>query len=255
MSDELNYKNPQDPNEVIEQLTKRLSKLEEKESERKNKKAEKKAKEEAKAAEKAAKKAAVAANFNYDHFDTPSEPRKAFATYMRNQNKMYVNAVNVIDRKAAIMIRVNSTIISAIVIFFRNIQELPGGTVLGLVFVFFSFISLMSAINASRPHVFHIFRNFRKQVLIKHDKLEENMFALGVNGDVTLEEYEAAYNKIVNSQSLQIGNQVRTMYLFEKRQRDSFYHIELAYIAFMIGFTIVVAAFVIGNLNGLINFI
>ena len=40
-------------------------------------------------------------------FDTKKEPRKALQTFLRNQNKLNVNAINVIDRKAAIMIRVS----------------------------------------------------------------------------------------------------------------------------------------------------
>ena len=49
---------------------------------------------------------------DYKLYKTDKEPRKAFATYMRNQNKMYVNSFNMIDRKAAKMVRLNATIIS-----------------------------------------------------------------------------------------------------------------------------------------------
>jgi len=182
---------------------------------------------------------------------TKREPRKAFSTFMRNQNKFYVNSFNVIDRKAAIMIRVNSTIISAIVLFFQYVQDIQYGTFIGLVMVFFSFVSMMAAIDASRPHVFSLFKRFKTKIAEKHPNLEQHLFAVGMHHKTSIEDYEEAYNKIVNSQELQIGNQIRAMFGFEKQTHHSFHQIELAYIAFMIGFSIVVLTFIIGVVQGL----
>ncbi len=175
---------------------------------------------------------------------TKKEPRKSFATFMRNQNKVYVNSFNMIDRKAAIMIRVNAAIISAIVIFFDTVQHLRFGNFIGVIMVICSFVSLMFAINASRPHVFDLFSRFRRKVGSKHPNLEENIFGVGMFDQVTLEEYEAAYDKLVQSQELQIGNQIRTMYIFERQIKNAFLQIEIAYAAFMIGFGLVVIAFI-----------
>jgi hypothetical protein len=178
---------------------------------------------------------------------TKKEPRKSFSTFLRNQNKVYINSFNMIDRKAAIMIRVNSMIISAIVIFFDRISDIPFGIFIGITMVVCSFASLMFAINASRPHLFSIFRQAKK-ITDKYPKLEETIFSVGPNGDVSLEEYEEAFNKLIKSQELQVGTQVRTMYLFEKQTQNAFSHIELAYLSFMVGFSIAVIAFVAGNL-------
>jgi hypothetical protein len=156
-----------------------------------------------------------------------------------------------IDRKAAIMIRVNSMIISARVILFDRVSDIPFGAFSGITMVVCSFISLMFAINASRPHLFSILRR-GKQIADKYPELEETIFTVGANTDVTLEEYEAAFNKVIKSQELQVGTQVRTMYLFEKQAQSSFSHIELAYLAFMVGFSVAVGAFVLGYLYQLI---
>lgn len=225
---------------MIKELEERLQKLESKAAKRKQKQAEK---EEAKAAKKAA------AAKDLEQYDTLSEPRKSLSTFMRNQNKLYVNAINVIDRKAAIMIRINSTIISAFVIFFQHIQSIPYGVFIGIIMIIFSFISLMLAINASRPHLFQVLKAYTENILPKYKKTEEGMFTIGVNADISLDEYEAAFEKVVNSQSLQIGNQVRRMYLFEKQQRMAFTRIELSYLAFMAGFSIAVITFIIGALQ------
>lgn len=176
---------------------------------------------------------------------TKKEPRKSFSTFLRNQNKAYINAFNMIDRKAAIMIRVNSMIISAVVIFFDRVSDIPFGAFIGIVMVVCSFSSLMFAINASRPHLFAILKRANK-LKEKYPKIEETVFTVGANTDVTLEAYEEAFNKLIKSQELQVGTQVRTMYLFEKQTQDAFSHIELAYLSFMAGFSIAVAAFVFG---------
>ncbi|MEN0004687.1 MAG: Pycsar system effector family protein [Bacteroidota bacterium] len=183
---------------------------------------------------------------------TKSEPRKSFATYMRNQNKFYVNSFNVIDRKAAIMIRVNSTIISAIVVFFEYVQSIQYGTFIAVIMVFFSFISMIYAINASRPAVFTMSKYYKSKVEHKYPQKENNLFIIGMYPKISLEEYEAAYDKLVRNQELQIGNQIRTMYVFEKQVYHAFHQIEIAYWAFMIGFSIVVFAFVFGIFNGIV---
>ncbi len=179
-------------------------------------------------------------------FETKREPRKAFATFLRNQNKLYVNTVNVIDRKAAIMIRVNSTIISAVVIFYDYIKEIQCGSVIGVSLVTFSFVSLMLAINGSRPNAFSFLKKYLEQIVGKYSNLEERIFTIGFNNSVSLDDYENAYDKTVKSQKLQIGNQVRAMFLFEKHQRKSIILMELSYISFMVGFSISVGIFVYG---------
>jgi len=180
-------------------------------------------------------------------FDTKKEPRKALQTFLRNQNKLNVNAINVIDRKAAIMIRVNSMIISAIVIFFTRIEEVSNGYYIGVILIISCFLSLMFALNASRPQSFSKLFIFKK--IAKKRKLmpEEQIFIGGASAELSTEEYEKAFKNIVNNQSLQIGNQVRAMHLLEKSIRSAFINIEISYLAFMIGFMATVILFVIGR--------
>ncbi|MEM9259206.1 MAG: hypothetical protein AAGA62_06130 [Bacteroidota bacterium] len=228
----------QPENPVLRELSARVTKLEEKASKRQKKEAA-----------KAARKAEAAATLQ--QFDTATEPRKSLSTFLRNQNKLYVNAINVIDRKAAIMIRVNSTIVSAILIFFQYVAEIQYGVFIGIVMIMASFSSLMLAINASRPHVFSLLRSSQK-IKRKYAKPEESMFVLGAHAKISLEEYQAAFEQVVNNQSLQIGNQVRTMYLFEQQQIKSFTRIELAYLAFMAGFSISVLTFLVGVIQSVL---
>ncbi|MGC6479726.1 MAG: hypothetical protein ACON42_05025 [Flavobacteriaceae bacterium] len=184
----------------------------------------------------------------YPSFDTPKEPRKTFQTFLRNQNRLYIHSFNFIDRKAAIMIRMNSTIISVIVIFFDYIIGLPQGRGIGLTMVITSFFSLMFALNASRPHTFYNIVRFRKTVKKYRMLPEEQIFILGASAALSVEEYLNAFRKIVNDQKLQIGNQVKIMYLLEKRVRASFLYIEISYLIFMIGFLVMVFLFIRNNI-------
>lgn len=180
---------------------------------------------------------------------TKKEPKKSFATFQRNQNKLYVNSFNMIDRKAAIMIRVNATIISAVVIFFEKIKDIDFGMFIGVAMVIFSFISLLFAVNASRPHSFSIHKKYRRIIRNKYKNLKENIFFVGVHNKTSLEDYENAYSELVKSQDLQIGNQIRSQYIMEKQIGSCFIQLEISYFSFLLGFIITVIAFVWANIK------
>jgi len=186
-------------------------------------------------------------NETLDIFETKKEPRKALQTFLRNQNKLQVNSINIIDKKAAIMIRVNSMIISAIMIFFTKIEVIPFGNYIGVILITACFLSLMFALNASRPNSIKQLFIFKRETAQKNIKPEERIFIAGAAADLSPDEYEEAFNKIVNNQKLQIGNQVKAMQVFEKHIKNSFIHIEISYLAFMLGFVSTVILFVIGR--------
>ncbi|WP_163407158.1 hypothetical protein [Flavobacterium ajazii] len=189
-----------------------------------------------------------AENSHQELYRIKKEPKKMLHTYMRNQNKSYINSFNMIDRKAAIMIRMNTTVISAVMFFFKHIVIIPYGKFIGISLAITSVISLAFAMEASRPMVFDYILGFKKKMKNQYQRLEEDVFAIGMTPEVSLEQYEQAYDKLVRSQELQIGAQVRTMYLFEKKIKKSFITMELSYTLFIFGFFIAVTAFVIGNL-------
>ena len=181
-------------------------------------------------------------------FTTKKEPRKSFATYQRNQNKFYLSTLNLIDRKAAIMLKVNATILSASVIFFNFITEINFGVKIAIILIITSFISLIFSILASKPNSLAFYKRFKRDVVSKYKKREENLFMIGMSSGKTLEEYEKAYNKVLNSQELQIGNQVRTMFLLEKEMKRGYFYLELAYSSFLIGLLILILVLFFANI-------
>ncbi|MCR8667427.1 hypothetical protein NO995_07030 [Aestuariibaculum sp. M13] len=181
-------------------------------------------------------------------FHSKKEPRKALQTFLRNQNKLVINSFNMIDRKAAIMIRINATIISVIIVFFDYVKDIKMGNYIGGIMVVASFISLILAINASRPHIFKLYRRFKNKIGGKYLGLEHKVFSVGMFDREPLEDYLKAYDKVLKSQELQVGNQIRTMYLLEKYTKDAFLHLELSYWAFIIGFSSMVFLFIVGTI-------
>lgn len=172
---------------------------------------------------------------------------KMLHTYLRNQNRSYNNSFNMIDRKAAIMIRMNTTIISAVIILFRHIAMITYGRFIGISLVITSIFSLAFAMEASRPMVLDYLLGFRRNAKSRFSKLEQDIFAVGMTPDAELSEYEKAFDRLIKKKEFQIGAQVRTMYLFEKKIKKSFIMMELSYTLFIAGFITAAAAFVIGN--------
>ena len=185
---------------------------------------------------------------NTGMYTTRKEPRKSFATYQRNQNKFYLSTLNLIDRKAAIMLRVNATILSASVIFFNYISSINFGVRIAIILIITSFTSLIFSILASKPNTLSFHKRFKRDIVSKYKKEEENLFMIGMSSDKTLEEYEKAYNKILNSQELQIGNQVRIMYLLEKEMKRGYFYLELAYSSFLVGLLILILVLFFANI-------
>lgn len=185
---------------------------------------------------------------------TKKEPRKALATFQRNQNKMMINSLNQIDRKGAILIRINTTLISGIVVFFKYVSKLESGKLIGSVLIICCFISLILSILAIKPHLKKLMYEFKTKIGSKYPDLAENLFLVGAMKDVSLEEYEKGYNELVHNQELQIGNPIRFMFLVEGVINKSFKQLEWAFNIFIIGFIFTVVVFLLSNLTNLLNF-
>jgi hypothetical protein len=184
---------------------------------------------------------------------TKKEPRKSFATFQRNQNKLMANSLNQIDRKAAIMIRMNTTIVSGIIVFFKYISEISSGVLIGSVLVMSLATSLILAILAVKPPLKKSMKKFKSQIMTKYPDAAANLFLVGASIHLSLEEYEKGYDEVVKNQELQIGNAIRTMYVFENNINYSFRMIEYAYNAFIFGFLFSVIVFLITNLTHLLG--
>ncbi len=179
-------------------------------------------------------------------YETKKEPRKSFGVYLKNQNRLIMNSIAIADKKAAILIRINTAIISALIVFegyfdgnssFNN-QIIPI-LILGLS------ISLIFAILAAKPFSYTMYKVFNKIIKKKYPLLEENNLMLFEVPE--FEEYEISMKKVLKSQNLQIGNLTRFNYFMSKSISRNYVQLEIAYTAFLLTFLIVAVLYINAN--------
>jgi len=98
-------------------------------------------------------------------------------------------------------------------------------------------ITLVLSLLAAKPFSWIFSRVFKKEILPNHPNLEDNIF-FAVE-PCTLEEYEEAMRKVVESQDLQLGNQIRANYMVTKNNGAKALMLDLAYIVFLLTFIII----------------
>ena len=185
-------------------------------------------------------------NLAHDMYGTKKEPRKSLGVYLKNQNRLIMSSIAIADKKAAILIRINTAIISALIVFesyFKgnssfNEQIIPV-LIIGLS------ISLIFAILAAKPFSYTMYNVFNKVIKKKYPKLEENNFMLFEIPD--FETYELSMRKVLKSQNLQIGNLTRFNYFMSKSISRNYLQLEIAYTAFLITFLIVAVLYITSN--------
>lgn len=174
-------------------------------------------------------------------FGTPVEPRKSLNSFLRNQNKLLVNAMAIFDRKAAILIRICSAIITGLIAFHEYIDmHVVNGYSISIVLIIGLLISLMLALLATKPHNLMGKWIYNKYIKPSHPTLKENLVVMIESPN--LEAYQMAMKEVVNSQDLQLGNQIRANYLLSMNNKFDALLLGFAYNTFMLS---VIAAGVI----------
>ena len=185
-------------------------------------------------------------NSGEDLYETKKEPRKSMGIYLKNQNRLIMSSIAIADKKAAILIRINTAIISALIVFesyfegntsFNN-QIIPV-LIIGLS------ISLIFAILAAKPFSYIMYKVFNKIIKKKYPNLEENNFMIFEVPE--FEKYELSMQKVLKSQNLQIGNLTRFNYFMSKSISRNYLQLEIAYTVFLITFLIVTVFYISSN--------
>ncbi len=177
-------------------------------------------------------------------YESKKEPRKALATFFRNQNKMMVSSIAIADRKAMIMIRLNSLIVSIAMISYRSMNEgITLGWLIGLILIIGAGLALIFAVLAAKPNNNFLRKLEKDEIFPAYPNLEERNF--WVPADATLQEYEDSMDKVVRSQELQIGNQVRFAYMIEKRLIAKYRLLDFAYNLFLASLIVATIVFIL----------
>lgn len=168
-----------------------------------------------------------------------------FNSFLRNQSKFYVNAFSIVDRKAAIMIRINSMIIPVLFFLSNDMDAIVFGKAIALILISTSIISLVFAVNGSRSNFFRYRMLSKQKGNARTAALKEDIFIIGWH-DISLDAYKKIYQKVADNTELQILNHAHVTYKMDEYLRKAFTQLELAYLAFMIGFVLSSIVFLAG---------
>lgn len=186
--------------------------------------------------QKQSEKKAIEALNEEGRFGTKGEPRKSLSTFFRNQNKLDISIISILDRKVAILIRICTTIISALIVFHDYVDSnVDNGHLISIVLIVGLMITLVLSILATKPFVSKMKKIRTEQVHPVYPNIEENIF-MGTQVQCTLEEYERAMHKLVKSQDLQLGNQIRASYIISQNNAFKSKLVDWAFNIFLCSF-------------------
>ncbi len=160
---------------------------------------------------------------------------KTLDTFLKNQNKLLMNSISIADKKAAILVKLNTTLVSGMIVlesyFNTNANVNLSQYIIPFLITGLS-ISLLFAILVAKPFSFILYRILNKVIKVNYPKLEENNFFLIDN--IPFEDYEKSMEKVMNSQELQFGNLTRFNYFMSRSISQKFILLEIAYSVFLI---------------------
>ena len=170
------------------------------------------------------------------------QDQKALDTFLRNSYRTHTALSALADRKANILIRFNSILISILLIFFKEIIEInPAIFLSGFTFLITSLGSLVFATMAARPHVTRLNSSSLKTL----ETIKQDLFFFGNFVDLPLPRYEQAFQEMMVDRKLIYNNMIRDIYHLGKVLDVKFRYINWSYNIFLAGLTITVIAFII----------
>lgn len=176
-------------------------------------------------------------------FEMKKEPPKSLQSYLRTQNKLMVSTIALLDRKAMILIRINSALVTGLVLFQDYIKEnVEFGQVIAILFVIGALGSLTLAILGVKPFANKFMKIYDEEILKNYKELKFNNFFLV--DPISLKDYEASMDKVMRSQELQIGNMVRINYILNMIVRKKYLILDWAYTIFLASFILVGIVFI-----------
>ncbi len=166
----------------------------------------------------------------------------AIQTYFRNLYRSHNSLSPLADRKANIMIRMNSLLISLLLIAYGAIESINfTAMIAGAILLLTTLVALIFAALAARPEV--------TQLPVKADH-EEAVRSMGFFGNfVQLEraEYEKTMDEVLQENALVYHNMVRDLYYLGKVMDKKFRQLRLSYNVFILGFLVAVLTFFIST--------
>lgn len=164
---------------------------------------------------------------------------RARQTFFRTSFKTHLTMATMADRKANIMVRLNSILLSGLILFNKYILEFSElSSITLLIFVITTLISLILAVLAVRPG------NVSNNQGIK-SHYEENIFSLHNFGKIPLKEFEKAFTDVLTSTKLLYGNMIKDLHDYDKLLSKKYLLLRASYTVFLVGLVLAVSSFII----------
>ena len=167
--------------------------------------------------------------------------QKGIDTFLRNSYRTHIAYSSLADKKANIMIKFNSIVISILIVFFESITDLsPAAYLSGIIFLCSALISLGFATLSARPEITKLNKS-------KHDLdlRKRNLLFFGNYVDMDIEDYEIAFDAMMQDYKLVYGNMARDLYFLGKVLDKKFRYLKWSYNTFLTGLGFTVFAFLI----------
>lgn len=166
--------------------------------------------------------------------------QRALQTFFRSSFRVQMGMVSLADRKANILVRLNSILISGMVIFYRNITSYNDmATVSVVIFLITLVASLIFATLAVRPSAESIDDIDSRDI----KKLVGQMFLYTHYVKLDEEEFEEAFDIMMQDPKLIYGSMARDLYQFGKVIVKKYKLLRIAYTTFTVGLVMTVLLF------------
>lgn len=168
---------------------------------------------------------------------------RAIQTFFRNSYRSHNSLSALADRKANIMVRLNSLLSSLLLVFFSEIVESNlTAMVAAVILLVTCLVSLVFAALAARPDV------TQHPIQGKPEAARKSIFFFGNFIQLELPTYEETMSEVLGRTALIYQNMVRDLYFLGKVLDKKFKQLKLAYNIFIMGFLIAVSTFLVATL-------
>jgi len=162
-------------------------------------------------------------------------------TMFRTTSANHLHLSEMADAKANIMITVNSIIASILVsVLFRKLEEDERFLIPAMIFLITSLVSIIFSILVTRPNITQ--GTFTKEEV---DSKRANLLFFGNFHSMSLGEYQAGINAMMNDSEFLYGSMTRDIYFLGKVLARKYRLLRIASNCFMVGFVLSVLSFVI----------
>ena len=166
---------------------------------------------------------------------------RALTSFLRNSYRTHISLSSLADRKSHIMIRLNSLLISILLVSFNFFTEHNFPTIFaGAIFMLTALSSLILATLSASPHVTHL-----NELPVYTQQQIKNMFFFGNYAHLSLEEYEDLFEEMSQDKQLIYENMSRDLYFLGKVLEKKFKLISWSYKIFTGGLIISVLSFIL----------